>query len=257
MKIKIWMKYNVPYIPPKCRKTRYKENEEFFEAEIKEVSKRKLLKAFETKNIIYFYNDKLWEKANESNIHCCNPDKPMTALNALIYSGVTYSTYFGKYKGYTEDTREQREDVINRINQDMDQYIIVDGELYKTTNEPMYCIYTFGLGHNHAGIGTSLSIMNYYNENISSERYYNALDYKKALKEALNIAKNRGDTDSIEFIKNEPKIKVFNKKYVTRFPEKEHGQGSELLNNIESIISSSNNSIEAGLLSIAMVGLKK
>ena len=255
MKIKLWTKYNVGYLPTnRCRKLRYKEEEEYLDIEVEEVSKDMLVPAFDDGNMIYSYNEKLWREATESDIHCVDPNKPMTALEALIYAGVTYSTYFGKYKGYCgdESTREQREDVVKRAKEDMANYLIVDGALYKTTSEPMYCIYTFGLGHNHGGIGTSLSIVNHYNCNISKERYFNALEYDKAVENALEIAERRGDTDSFDYIKRLEPIKVYNKKFVTRNPQKEQGNGNDFINSVEKIIDNTKSSAEAGLLTVAM-----
>lgn len=254
MKIKLWTKYDVGYLPTnRCRKLRYKEQEEYIEVELKEVSKTNFELAFDTGLLIYSYNNRLWREATENDIHCKNTNNPMTAIEALIYSGVTYSTYFGRYKDYIKDSlREGREEVITRAENDMNEYLLVDGKLYTTTSEPMYCIYTFGLGHNHAGIGTSLSINGRYNPNISKERYFNALEYDKALNKALEIALNRGDTDSLDYIKNCQKIEVFNDKFVTRNPQIEHCEGNEFINSIERMIDTTSSSVEAGILIMAV-----
>lgn len=258
MKIKLWTKYNVGYLPTKrCRKLRYKEQEEYIDFNIKEISKTELEAAFDTGIMIYSYDNRLWREATERDIHCEDEKNPMTALEALIYAGITYSTYFGKCYEYPYDESkvEQRKDVITRAEKDMNNYLIVDDVLYTTTSEPMYCIHTFGLGHNYAGIGTSLSVTNMYNPNISKERYFNALEYDKAVNKALNIALNRGDTDSLKYIKGTLRIKVFNNKYITRNPEHEHGNGNEFINNIESIVDSSKDVTEAALLTIALTNI--
>jgi hypothetical protein len=254
MKIKLWIKYDVGYLPTNGhRKLRYREVEEYINVNIKEISKEELIPAFNTGITIYFYNNKLWVKSTERDIHCENPDKPMTALEALIYSGVTYSTYFAKYNSYIIDRKkENREEIINRAEEDMNNYIVVDGELYKTTTEPMYCIYTFGLGNNHAGIGTSLDIVNFYNPNISKEKYFNALEYNRAVEKALNIAIKRGDTNSIDYIKNKTLIKVYNDSFVKRNPQIEHGDGDPFLNSLESITESSSSVSEAGILAMCL-----
>ena len=256
MKIKFWTKYNVGFLPtPRCRKLRYREEEEYVYAEVKEISKDVLVPAFEIGYTIYSYEGRLWREATERDIHCTSRDrKPMTALDALIYAGVTYSTYFGKYNGYCgdESTREQRDDVIARLERDMKNYLIVDGVLYTTDSEPMYVIHTFGLGHNHAGIGTSLSITGYYNSNISKKCYFNALQYDEAVDVAIKTALGRGDTDSVDYIRSLEPIKVFDTKFVTRNPQVEHGDGCAFLNAIESVISSSDSANEAGLLAMAV-----
>jgi len=127
-------------------------------------------------------------------------------------------------------------------------YLIVDGILYKEASEPMYCIYTFGLGANHAS--TDLCVVNFYNSNISKERYFNALDYNKAVEKAIEIATRRGDAKSINHIKSFTAIKVYDEKYVTRDPEKDHGDGSELLNSIETVVESSKDTKDAALLTM-------
>lgn len=256
MKIKLWTKYNVGYMPTnRCRKLRYKEQEEYIDVEIKEISKIELKPAFDTGIMIYAYDNRLWREASEKDIHCGDEKNPMTALEALIYSGTTYSTYFGRCWEYPFDESkvEQREQVIARAEKDMNNYLIVDGKLYTITGEPMYYIITFGLGHNHAGIGTSLSMGNSYNPNISNERYFNALEYDKALNKALDIASRRGDTDSLEYIKNTTPIKVFDNRYVTRNPKEEHGNGNSFINALESMTESSNNIDEAALLSMCVL----
>ena len=257
MKIKVWTKYNVSYLPPRCRKLRYREEEEYMYVNIKEVKKEELIPAFDTGFIIYSYNKKLWRKASERDTHCVDDENTMTALEALIKDCVTCSTYFGRYNyangDISEADREDRTAVRKRLLKDMREYIIVNNELYIQTTEPLYCIYTFGLGHNHAGIGTSLSIDYHYNSNISKERYFNALEFDKALNKALEIAINRGDTDSIRYIKALEPIKVYDKKFVHHKPQKEHGNGNPLLNSIEASISSSKDSTEAALLTMASI----
>lgn len=230
MKIKFQTSYYVGYLPtPRCRKLRYKEEKEYLYGEVLEVPFKNLNLAFETFGYdakkIYLYNEKLWTKATENDIHYGDSDNPMTALEALVYSGITYSTYYARrlydHKGCNIG-KETRDDVMKRINKDMSNYIISNGELYQVCSEPMYCIYTFGLGYNHGGIGTFLNIVDYYNSNISKEVYFNALEYDKAQKEALEIAENRGDTNSLYYIKNMKPIKVYDKKFVHRNPKKDN-----------------------------------
>jgi len=259
MLIKIWTKYNVGYLPTsRCRKLRYKEEEEYMNVEVKEASMSQLTPAFEAESVmIYAYAGKLWRQSTERDIHVGNPENPMTALEALVYAGTKYSTYFGRYKDiFDEGTREQREDIVARAEKDIAGYLIVDGVLYKEASEPMYCIYTFGLGANHAS--TDLCVVNFYNSNISKERYFNALDYNKAVEKAIKIATRRGDTKSIDRIKNFTAIKVYDEKYVTRNPEKDHGNGNDFLNSIEAVVESSKNANEAALLTmVTMVSNKE
>lgn len=265
MKIKIWIKYNEGYLPtPRCRKLRYRECEDYVDVELAEVTMAELEPAFNVGHMIYGYAGKLWREAEEKDIHCANEKTPMSALEALVYAGVTYSTYFGRYDysdgyGLDESKREDRDAVIARANNDMAAYILVDGILYVETSEPIYNITTFGLGHNHGGTGFFVGYS--YNPNLSKESYFNALEYEKAINYAIDVAARRGDTDDVARFKEYKesgydRIKVYDSKYVTRNPQQEHGDGDKFLNDVEKVIEGSDSVVEAGLLCMMMVCCK-
>ena len=113
-------------------------------------------------------------------------------------------------------------------------YLIISGnQVWHTCGEPRYVIMTFGLGGNHAS--TALMIDNGYNPNIAGERYFSALDYDAALKEALRVALARGDTNSIDSIKRSARIRVLLPEAVHCDPEKEAGPGDPFLNKLEAL----------------------
>ena len=65
MKIKTWIKYEESYLPPRCRKLRYKECEEYVQINLSETTMDSLQLAFvdtsySGKGNIYFYRGKLW-----------------------------------------------------------------------------------------------------------------------------------------------------------------------------------------------------
>lgn len=248
MKIKTWIKYEESYLPPRCRKLHYSEREEYIDIELAEASKEQLKLAFVVDKYnrdghIYAYGGKLWRKAVTRDITC---DDTRTPLSALKHCRKNSSRYF--YRNWYNHEGNDKETILEQAQQDMQKYLLVGRTLYIETNEPMYCIYTFGLGHNHGG--TSLSVDYYYNCNISHTYYYSALDGDKAVKEAKRIALGRGDTDYVKYIKK--KIKVYMPELVTRNPTQEHGDGDEFINSLEQIISNSDTATEAGLLCIAM-----
>lgn len=268
MKIKTWIKYNEGYLPtPRCRKLRYKECEDYVDIDLAEVAKAALEPAFKVGYMIYGYAGKLWREASENDIHCVNNDtKRMSALEALVYAGVTYSTYFGRYNygtggyDYDESKRENREQVIARAERDMTRYLLVDGVLYIQTEEPMYNICTFGLGHNHGGTGFFVDFM--YNPNLSKHSYFNAAEYEKAMQYAINVAARRGDTNDVARFKEDlehgyGKIEVYDMKYVARCPQQEHGEGDRFLNDVEQVIESSDSTVEAGLLCMLLACCEK
>lgn len=263
MKIRTWIKYEESFLPtPRCRKLRYRECEDYVEANLKEVDKGELKLAFEDDSYggageIYFYKGKLWmkDKTNAGIISDLQErgKKVSTALEYLIYCHENCSTYFFFSWDREQGKDTSRDAVIKKLRADMSNYILVDGELYRTTAEPRYCIYTFGLGHNHGG--TSLSVDYHYNINIGKERYFSALDGEKAVEEANRIAARRGDTNYVgKFV---ARITVHMPELVKIKPKKQHGNGNEIINSMESIINHSNSANEAGLMCMiasAMVG---
>lgn len=122
-------------------------------------------------------------------------------------------------------------------------------ETWERCGEPRYVIMTFGLGHNHGG--TALMIDTMYNVNISYKRYFSALQGDLAVAEANRIATARGDTKDVG---------TFHKMIVTHIPEavrlnprKQHGEGDKFMNAIEEITEASGSTLEAGILTMALV----
>lgn len=258
MKIKTWIKYLEGYLPPRCRKTRYETKEEFYNATLKEAKLSDMELAFEDnsysgKGKIYSYKGKLWSKvkAPNKNDEYVQDGKYKTALESLIWWNEHGSKFFVPYRFGHGEKDSGRTDAIKEVRSYMSKYLLVDGELYGLSSEPMYCIYTFGLGHNHGG--THLSVDYHYNPNIASSAYFNALQGKEAVKEAKKTALNRGDTESVKRITAD--IVVHKPELVKRSPHKQHkGAGSKLLKDYEEIIEASPNALTAGLLILASSG---
>lgn len=138
-----------------------------------------------------------------------------------------------------------------------EDYIIYDGKVWKICGEPMYMINTFGLGHNHGGTGFFIKYC--YNENISRNNYFNALEREQAIAYGKKVAANRGDTKSIEGMGEHDIIEVRMPEMVKRNPKKEHGDGDSFMSSLENMICETDNSTEAGLLAVAMcmAGMKE
>lgn len=254
MKIKTWIKYEESYLPtPRCRKLRYRECEEYIYVNLNEVSRDELKLAFEDnsyegKGKIYFYNGKLWNRV-KLNSNIAQEYGFKDALEDLVWSHEHCSTYFrSEYDRvyYGKDTSKAA--VVKAANDDMECYMLVNGELYKQTTEPRYEIITFGLGHNHGGTGMFCSYG--YNSNIGKENYFSALQGEQAVAFANRIAESRGDTNNIG--KFEPFIVCHMPELVEVDPDKQHGNGNSYLNDMENIISGSNDPMEAALLCMAM-----
>lgn len=257
MKIKTWIKYEESYLPPRCRKLRYRECEEYINVNLKEVDETELKLAFEDKSFdgkgkIYFYRGKLWckTKTNPSILKDVQERYGIkTELDYLRWCNEHCSTYFffeWDREKYRKDT--SREAVIRRVKEDIKTYILVDNELYSQTSEPRYVVNTFGLGHNHGG--TAMFCEYGYNPNIRKDNYFSALEGGQAVDYANKIAANRGDTEDIGRFK--PFIICYMPELVKVKPNKQHGNGNKLLNSLESMISCTDSSTEAGLLTVAM-----
>lgn len=260
MKLEVTIMYPEGYLPtPRCRKLRYRDKKEIVSVEIMEIKKTDMelvfrVKTFDADTMVYAYNGCLWKESVTKNIWAGEEDE-RTPLEVMKDCFLRCSSYFYRCKDYYTGENETKEDILKRLEEDVSKKLIVDGKLYIQTSEPMYCIYTFGLGHNHGGIGTSLSVVWCYNENISHKAYFSALELEKAREQAIKTALGRGDTDSVKYIKESNEITVYNPKYVTRNPGKDHGDGNPLLNGMETVISGTDSSSEAALLLLATTNL--
>lgn len=137
-------------------------------------------------------------------------------------------------------------EIVDNMQARANKYISLDGELWKECGEPRYVVNTFGLGHNLGG--TAMFIEEFYNSNISSKNYFNAVDRDKAITYAKETAIARGDTDSVKRIGKMENIEVLIPEFFKVDPEKEHGEGNAFLNLLEDMVTSSNNATEAGIL---------
>lgn len=217
MKIETTIKYYEGYIPPKCRKTRYKEVFKSVWVNIPETTFDRLKLAFiDNWNNweIYLYNGKLYKKTffNISTAY----DKTITnALDDLIMWRKRGSQYYAKRKNLVCDFNdyanyETRKDIVKRLKKEMSQYLIVDGILYEMViGKPYYNIYTFGLGNNHGGTALFVSYSTAPKQIVKQSKGMSFCinDTDKAIAKAIQIASNRGDTKYIDMIKK-PKIDI-------------------------------------------------
>ena len=262
MKIKTWIKYEEGYIPPRCRKMRYKECEEYVDINLKEVAPAEFQLAFEDnsysgKGKIYFYKGKLWVKRKMPNINIIEDLRERgyevkSALDFLIYAREHCSTYFFSSWDRERGEDTSRDAVIKRARADMRCVILVDGELYEQTAEPRYVVNTFGLGHNHGGTG--MFVEYHYNPNIRNDNYFSALDGDAAVEYANKVA-GRGDTKDVG--RFEKMIVVHMPEIVKIRPQKQHGNGNKILNDLNDIVNGTGDKLTAGLLCMAYVANNK
>ena len=151
-----------------------------------------------------------------------------------------------------DDRIECRKAILNKSR----QYIVFENKVWIPCGEPMYCVQTFGLGHNHGGTGFFIEYN--YNENIPAKNYFNALERDEAIQYGVEIANRRGDTESIDGIEQSKKhIEVVMPEMVKRNPASDHGGGDSFMNALEGMIEETDSAVEAGLLAIAMCNSNK
>lgn len=166
------------------------------------------------------------------------------------YTNYSNNTEFSEKSILLEDNIcEKKQELLEKTK----HYVICNGVVWKECEEPMYLINTFGLGHNHGGIGFFIQYS--YNSNISNKNYFNALQREQAIAYGKQIALNRGDTDSVEGLGDGKDIEVFMSEMVKRNPQKEHGEGDSFMNSLETMIHGTSSSAEAGLLAVCMTNL--
>lgn len=237
MKIDISYKYSESEIPPRCRKPRMVEKQDVVTVSVRELNVGELKPAFVVRDykkeiVIRSYNERLYKVKTRRNQD--GEEEPIST---------EYFEAFLKGKGTNFWGENAQQDVINTLFEIADKYIISGEIVYEEVGEPRYCIYTFGLGHNHGG--TSLSVEFNFNDNISSTRYFDALHYKDAVLAATQIAFARGDDESVEhFYNGWHYIDVIDPNCVNCNP-KTHGSGNDVINRLEGIIENSGSQTEA------------
>lgn len=257
MKIKVNVEYKEAYLPPRCRKLRYKNESKEVTLNIREITKDDAQIAFivhdkghckkyndyhpvpEDDIIYYFYKGKLYTLVNWSDKHCGKTGLlPVEELHWYIKGRYDYwNGYFEANKKYFQENARE--------------YLIIDGKVYQRAGEPRYVVNTFGLGHNHGGTG--MFVEEFYNPNISNDNYFSALDGELAVAYANKVAAGRGDTNDVGRFKTS--IETLMPEVVKVKPKKQHGKGDKFINDLEKVISKSDSAVEAGLLCIAMANL--
>lgn len=256
MKITIPYNYTEQIIPKRCRKPRPAVFKSAISISVHEISSKDApiailehTKKFSTETNKYepisieyrWWNKKLWV-LDKLNRYVGDIDRIQTAEEFIqdpypMTNGTRY---------YSDDRprQKQRQSIINWAK----TILFIDGVRWTQTDEPRYVIMTFGLGNNHAGIGTSLSTANSYNSNISNARYFRIDQYQQAMESAINIALRRGDDKSISYIKDSTTFDILIPEAIRLNPQKEHGQGDPFINKIEGLIEISPCKEIAGLL---------
>ena len=203
MKLDVQLKYTEQYLPtPRHRKLRDREVQESVPLEITEVASKDAPVVFRTHGYKSYCDGiqptdyRQFNGALYTPLRTCD----VMAVHSIIEANTPFPTqglgdlirmYTVPY-GLTRSREETLTDAAERAA----SFLLVDGVLWKKTGEPVYKACTFGLGNNHGG--TSLMLANRYEVNEwDTDCLFNALQQEEAIQYAVEIARQRGDTESI------------------------------------------------------------
>ena len=247
--IKINIMYYLPYVPEKCRKTRYEKIHEDVPFKVTDVTSEECPTAFvlsdyhhtnDKTEVIRCFKKKLYKRVTVLGRYLHNDEDneyyPVTTdyLHSCVHPWLTHHM-----------AERDKAFVVKEYREELKRYIVIDGYLWERCGEPRYEIVTFGTGHNHGGTGLFVEL--HYNPNLPNEWYFNALDWQKAIDKANEVARRRGDTKNVGTF--EKMIEVLMPEMVKCNPHKEHGDGFH--RTLNTITENSSSAGEAGLLCMA------
>lgn len=100
-----------------------------------------------------------------------------------------------------------RQEAAEAAEGDLEGRILIDGEVWRATSEPVYRIMTFGMGHNHGGTSVAPYIP-WNGEDLDQSGYVSALEYDEAVEAAVKVAIHRGDDKSVDRLRDCSRIEV-------------------------------------------------
>lgn len=120
-------------------------------------------------------------------------DKPMPAGSSRFPTAVKHASY--EHDSYEAKTEAEKT---------FEGILVIDGQVWKSAEEPSYTIMTMGLGGNHGGTYLELS---FFDRGITGRRFP-VTEYDHAVESAIEFAEKRGDTNSIRMIRETPRVTV-------------------------------------------------
>lgn len=207
------MKYQEGYLPsPRHRKQRFREVEGLFIADLSEIStavpycEAPLVLRVHDYDVhaegiqvtdYRMYDDQLYRPTIRGRyFNCSDAEYWLPVLSSEIADKIHVPCSYNFSKS----------EVAMKYQEEADRYLIIDGVVWVKSPEPFYYVETFGLGNNHGG--TSLLIDR---NGRCTDHYhtYSALQREEAVKAAIQVALDRGDTDAIPCLqKNDRYIEV-------------------------------------------------
>lgn len=211
MKTTITVHHTEMITPPRCRKPRPQQDESEITVSIREVSADCAPVAFIVSEYdreprkVRQYKGKLYRQVQEMQPHyretnSRDENRPFWLNVDANTFRLPYSSYGEYNECYNDWIYSTLADCKGKVRKAAERYIIVDGEAYERTGEPYYSVTCFGLGGNHGGTGFFVGWADYRDR--KSIWGMSAADHSGAIEKAVKIALGRGDTESVERIKN-------------------------------------------------------
>lgn len=129
------------------------------------------------------------------------PATPQTILDRAFYR---YPDERARIGG---DTEEQAREAAQ---QEVDEFLSIDGELWSKTSEPIYYARTYGMGGNHGHTALHVGGIHEFRSDgtAAPEHVFPADQREEAIAYTLALATERGDTRSLESIADPESIDV-------------------------------------------------
>jgi hypothetical protein len=211
MNINVRFSYTESEIPPRCRKARpVMHHDGEMTVQIPEVTTLEAAVAIVQKSWVQPWNHDLQDFPIEYRLFEGRLWTKFDVMDCLprpqVRGGTDYSypmlpdhfdNRWNKPDSRPSDGRGTRLEEMQRIYEKFADFIIIEGQVWRTTGEPRYYVVTLGLGRNHGG--THISLTQGHNSNISNDRYFNLLELNKAADLATGVALDRDDTNSLPF----------------------------------------------------------
>lgn len=137
------------------------------------------------------FGGKLWTVETESR-DCTSP---AVAAGSDRFPASVTENYWIEYP----------RDAIAQFESGYQGYLIIDGTVWRQTNEPVYSVQSLGMGHNHGGTYLDIEVPA---PGKHEDRMFTLIDHEAAVAGALAIAARYGDDQSFERIRSTPKATI-------------------------------------------------
>lgn len=186
MRFKKEIEYEAAFLPPRCRKQRFRTVNETVSFRLRSISGVQapiacIVHDGDKEPVVYrYYKKTFW--------------RPMLCLDVHDRKQKQLPTH--RLPAYIRTPHGQsREEIIQDMRKQLRRYRLIDGVVHEKTGEPRYVVMTFG-GDLDAG-STTLFVDTFCNENIHERCYYNANEHEKALAYANKLALELGHSSSL------------------------------------------------------------